>query len=360
MDIRLKPKKTRLAAAYLIAGALAALAGLAAIYFLWFLAQTDLSIDVNTLVFDQVKRGKFTVSVRGTGVLAPDDIEWLSARVEGTLIKRAVKPGHLVKKGDLIVELSNPRLLQQLAEAQWELTAMVAELTAARVAQESAQQQQQANLLNAQLDYANSQLEFNARAELIGTGAVSKLDFDRTRLAMDQRKQRLDSHQQQLTKLEESLIAQHKAHQARTSQGQQRLAIIQQQVDDLRVVATMDGTLLELPLILGQRVTMGDKIAKLARQGSLIAELRVPELQIREVAIGQRVIIDTRNNKIEGKVARVDPAVVNGGVQVDVTFFDPLPADARPDLSVDGEIKITEIADTLYVNRPLLDRKSVV
>lgn len=352
MDISIERKKPRLLKRYVLA-VLAALLIIFASYYLWYLGQADLSIDANTLVFDEVKRGKFTVSVRGTGVLVPDNIEWLSASVEGTVVKRAVKPGHPVKKGDLIVELNNPRLIQQLAEAQWELAAMEAELVATDVALESSLQQQKSNLLNAQLDYETSQLEFNARADLIKIGAVSRLDYNRTRLAMDQFKQRWQTHQQQLTKMEQSFSAQRNAHKARLNQHKQRVAIIQQQVNDLRVEASMDSIVLELPLASGQRVMMGDNIAKLAQQDSLIAELQIPELNIREVSLGQRVIIDTRNNKIEGQVARVDPAVINGSVQVDVVLTETLPDDARPDLSVDGEIKITEIADTLYVTRPL-------
>jgi HlyD family secretion protein len=352
MDIRIVQKKPRLLKRNLLL-MLAALIVISASYYLWYLGQADMSIDANTLVFDEVKRGKFTVSVRGTGVLVPDNIEWLSASVEGTVVKRAVKPGHSVKKGDLIVELNNPRLNQQLAEAQWELTALEAELIAADVALASSLQQQKSNLLNAQLDYETSQLEFAARADLIKTGAVSRLDYNRTRLAMNQAQQRLQTHQQQLSKMEESLIAQRNAHEARLNQHKQRVAIIQQQVNDLRIEASIDSVVLELPLVSGQRVMMGDNIAKLAQQDSLIAELQIPELHIREVALGQRVIIDTRNNKIEGQVARVDPAVINGSVQVDVILTQALPDDARPDLSVDGEIKITEIADTLYVARPL-------
>lgn len=352
MDVSIERKKPRRLKRNLLL-VLAALVVSSATYYLWYLGQADMSVDANTLVFDEVKRGKFTVSVRGTGVLVPDNIEWLSASVEGTVVKRAVKPGHPVKKGDLIVELSNPRLIQQLAEAQWELTALEAELIAADVALASSLQQQKSNLLNAQLDYETSQLEFNARADLIKTGAVSRLDYNRTRLTMNQFKQRLQTHQQQLTKMEESLIAQRNAHKARLNQNKQRVAIVQQQVNDLRVEASMDSIVLELPLASGQRVMMGDNIAKLAQQDSLIAELQIPELNIRDVTLGQRVIIDTRNNKIEGQVARVDPAVINGSVQVDVVLNETLPDDARPDLSVDGEIKITEIADTLFVVRPL-------
>lgn len=352
MDIRLEPQKPRLRKHHWLL-VLAALVVIFSGYYLWYLGQADISVDANSLVFDEVKRGNFTFSVRGTGLLVPDNIEWLSASVEGTVVKRAVKPGHAVKKGDVIVELSNPRLVQQLAEAQWELAALEAELSAADVVLASSLQQQKSNLLNARLDVETSELEFSARAELMKTGAVSRLDYNRTRLALDQAQQRLQTHQHQLDKMEESFTAQRNAHSARLNQHKQRVAIIQQQVNDLQITATMDSVVLELPPVSGQRVMMGDNIAKLAQQDSLIAELKIPELHIREVMPGQTVIVDTRNNKISGQVARVDPAVINGTVQVDVVFNEPLPDDARPDLSVDGEIKITEIADTLYVARPL-------
>lgn len=321
--------------------------------YLWFLGKADFSINEDLLVVDEVKRGKYTASVRGTGLLVPDNIQWLSASVDGTVIRRVIKAGNIVKEGDLILELSNPQLVQQLAEAQYELEAMKAELEAARVVEESTIQQQKSNVLNAKLDYETSKYEYEARAALIKTGAVSQLDYQRTFLVRDQFKQRWLSSQEQLNKMEETMTAQNNARAARLNQTMKNVAMVEQQVSDLQVRATMDSIALEVPLEPGQRVTIGDNIAKLAQQDSLIAELLVPEIQIRDVTIGQRVIIDTRNNKIQGVVSRIDPAVVNGNVKVDVNFSDELPDDARPDLSVDGEIKITEIADTLYVNRPI-------
>lgn len=321
--------------------------------YVWSIGQADFTVDRETIVLDKVKRGKFTVSVRGTGVLVPENVRWLSANVEGTVVKRLIRAGHVVEKGDLIVELSNPQLIQQLAEAKWELEALEAEFEAAKIEDESAVQQQKSDVLNSKLDYERNQTEFEAHHRLIKTGAVSKLAYDRIRVAMDQSKQVWLSSVDQLKTMKENLRAQENARSARLNQTKKMVERIQQQVDDLNVKATLDGIVLEMPLEAGQRVAMGDNVAKLAQQDSLIAELQVPEIQIRNVTIGQQVVIDTRNSKIEGSVSRVDPAVVNGNVQVDVSFDEHLPDDARPDLSVDGEIKITEIEDALYVDRPL-------
>lgn len=354
MDIAVsteKKSKPNLKRYGMIAGALVVLFFIA--QYLWQLGQSDFQIDRESIVIDEVKRGRYTVSVRGTGVLVPDNIQYLSAEVEATVERLVLKAGNVVQKGDLIVELSNPQLLQRLEETKWELKALEEEFKASQVDQASLIQQQESQVLNAVLDEERAQLEFDAHEELIATGAVSKLEYERRRVELQQSKQRLADIQKRLAKMKENLEAQKQARIARLNQTRNALERIQQQVDGLQVRASMDAIVLEVPLEPGQRIKMGANIAKLAEQDSLIAELQVPEIQIRDVSIGQKVMIDTRNSKIEGVVARVDPAVVRGNVQVDVHFQGELPSDARPDLSVDGEIKITEIADALYVGRPL-------
>ena len=352
MDITITKDKAKFNKKYIVLLVLAVPVFFAARY-LWLLGQADFSVEGDSLVFDEVKRGKFTVSIRGSGVLVPDDIQWLSASVEAKVDKRFVKPGDVVKKGDLIVALSNPELEQQLAEAKWELEAMEAETLAAKVERETALLELKSLVLNGKLNYDNSINEYEARSKLVETGAVSKLDYQRAKLEMEQARQRWLFSQEQFEKMQENLIAQEDVRNARLKQTKKVVERIQQQVDELQVRASINSTVLELPTEPGQRVTMGDNIAKLAKQDSLIAELQVPEIQIQNVAVGQSVEIDTRNNKVNGVVSRVDPAVINGNVQVDVTFTEALPNDARPDLSVDGVIKRIEIEDTLYVSRPL-------
>lgn len=342
------PKKLHLAFLFI---------GLVAAFFigkyLIYLSGASFSVDRNELLFDEVKRGEYSVSVRGTGILAPDNIQYLSSEVDATVVKVFVKAGKVVQNGELIVELSNPQLVQELAESKWELEAMGEEFKAARADQESAQLRQEVAVLEAKLETERNLLDYKAHEELVESGAVSKINFERSRLSYDQSIEIHSAAKNELSKIKENLGAQDKARSARLNQATKRVERLQGQVDNLQVKSTMESIVLEMPLEVGHRLVMGGSIAKLAEQNSLIAELQVPEIQIRDVAVGQRVIIDTRNNKSEGVVSRIDPAVVRGNVQVDVEFSDELPSDARPDLSVDGEIKITEIADALYVSRPL-------
>ena len=329
--------------------------GCFALNYLWLLSQADFSIDAKGIVTDEVKRGEFSVSVRGSGVLVPDNVQWLSASVEARVERVVVKPGTIVKRGDLIVELSNPQLLQLLEETQWELEARVAEAKASQVVLKSTFLMQKATMLNAKLDYESSKLKLEAHTQLLSRnlGVVSKIDYEQTRLETIQSKQRWDIQQEVLSTMQESIEAQNNARIARLNKMRKELERAQQQVENLKIFASINSVVQEVPVEPGQRISMGGNIAKLAQQDSLIAEINIPELEIRNVAIGQTVIIDTRNYKVTGRVSRIDPAVVNGNVQVDVEFTDKFPLDARPDLAVEGEIKIAEIFDTLFVNRPL-------
>lgn len=324
-----------------------------ALKYLWFLSQADYGVDAKTLNFGEVKKGNFKVSVRGTGTLVPDNVQWLTAITDATVVRRVLKAGNKVKEGDLIVELTNPQLVQQLAEAEFEFEALRAQLKAEKVDQESSIQEQKSVVSNSELDYKASQNEFGARERLIKTGAVSQLDYQRSQTTMEQSLQRWILQKEVYAKMQENLATQNEARTARLNQSKKMLERIQQQVDALQVRATITGTILEVPLESGRRIVMGENIAKLAQEDSLIAELKIPEIQIRDVSVGQKVIVDTRNSVINGVVTRVDPAVVNGSVQVDVAFTGELPSDVRPDLAVDGEIMITELADTLHVERPL-------
>ena len=103
---------------------------------------------------------------------------------------------------------------------------------------------------------------------------------------------------------------------------------------------------------MGQQVTPGLNIARVADPASLKAELRIPETQIKDVRLGQAVAVDTRNGIIKGRVSRIDPAAREGTFVVDAELTGPLPASARPDLSVEGTIELERLSNVLYVGRP--------
>ncbi|GAC19741.1 efflux RND transporter periplasmic adaptor subunit [Paraglaciecola arctica] len=313
------------------------------------------AVNSNALLTDKVQQGELYVSVRGIGVLVPKDIRWVATNVEGRVERILIKAGALVKEGDLLMELSNPQLEQRLEETRWELDEMEAETTALEVSLESELLDQEAAVINEKLNHERALLTLNAQKTLLEQGvvAVSHIDHEEIKIDVAQFKQRWELEIKRLAKRRENLAAQRLAAQARLNRMRKILQRAQQQVDGLHVKATMDSIVQEMPMELGQQVSSGTNLARLARSGEFIAELRIPEKLINEVVIGQAVTVDTRTSKIQGKIKRIDPAVINGSVQVDVELTSDIPKEARPDLTVEGEIDIARINNTLFVQRPM-------
>jgi HlyD family secretion protein len=313
------------------------------------------AVNSNALLTDKVQQGELYVSVRGIGVLVPKDIRWVATNVEGRVERILIKAGALVNEGDLLMELSNPQLEQRLEETRWELDEMEAETTALEVSLESELLDQEAAVINEKLNHERALLTLNAQKTLLEQGvvAVSHIDHEEVKIDVAQFKQRWELEIKRLAKRRENLAAQRLAAQARVNRMRKILQRAQEQVDGLNVKATMDSIVQEMPMELGQQVNSGTNLARLARSGEFIAELRIPEKLINEVVIGQVVTVDTRTSKIKGKIKRIDPAVINGSVQVDVELTSDIPKEARPDLTVEGEIDIARINNTLFVQRPM-------
>jgi multidrug efflux pump subunit AcrA (membrane-fusion protein) len=328
----------------------------------WFLANNDGThvVDSDSLLTDTVKRGELAVSVRGSGVLVPKDVRWLTTNVEGKVERLFAKAGAIVEQGDLIMQLSNPTLVQQLEERQWELDELEAQTTALRVSLESEVLDREAAVIDEKLNYERSLLTLNAQDTLLkqGVNAVSLIDHETSKIEVEQNKQRLEVQTKRLAKQKENVQAQLLANQARLNRMRKTIERIEEQVESLNVKASIDAVIQSMALEVGQQVAVGANLARLAKRDEFIAELRIPESRIQDVVVGQDVMIDTRTSQVQGFVQRIDPAVNNGVVQVDVVFSGAAPKEARPELTVDGVIEIVRIPDTLYVKRPMFAKSS--
>ena len=345
----LKEKRRRRRLRYSTAGgtAVIALAG-----FILTLEPAAPSVERAALYIDSVQRGEMLLQVRGPGVLVPRDIRWIAAASEARVDRVLAKPGAVVEADTVLVEMSNPELQQRVEEAQADVTAAEADYAALTVQLQSQVLDQKAVLAAANAAYEGARLESEAQADLAGKGIIPAIDFRRAELAAEQLGVRLEVERERVKYLEDSVQAQLRAARARLEQQKKHLEMRTGQYANLTVRAGTDGVLQELEVEVGQRVTPGTNIARVARPDELMAELRIAETQAKDIRLEQSVDIDTRNGVVEGRVIRIDPAVRNGTVQVDVDLVGELPRGARPDLSVDGTILIERLENVLHVGRP--------
>ncbi len=310
------------------------------------------SVERSSVLVDTVKRGELLREVRGPGTLVPKEIRWIAAETAARVERIVVRPGAAVKADTVILELSNPEVEDQLLTAKAAVTAAQADLAAKRTDLKSKQLDEQSALALAKSDYETARMQAEAEKVVAEKGVIPAVQYRKSLVTLDQLKQRVSIEEQRVVEFGRNIAAQIAAEQARIDQLVGTRDLRQRQADALHLRAGIAGVLQQVPVEEGQQVVAGTNLARVARPDSLRAELRIAETQAKDVVLGQSVKVDTRNGIVEGKVSRVDPAVQNGTVQVDVDLIGKLPPGARPDLSVDGTIEIERLPDVLYVGRP--------
>lgn len=310
------------------------------------------SVERGSIWTDTVERGEMLRAVRGNGTLVPEEIRWISAQTDGRVERVVVDPGAQITPDTIILELSNPELEQAAQDAELQLRATEAEYADLEVRLSSQLLDQQANLASAKADYEGALLQVEADRELFENGLIPDIQLRRSELSAGQLTVRFEMEQQRIEKTNESIKAQLSAKRSELDMQRALFKLRGSQLDSLKVRSLIPGVLQEVPVEEGEQVTSGIRLARVARPDKLKAELRINQTQARDIEVNQTARIDTRNGIIDGRVSRIDPAVQQGTVTVDVELAGELPRGARPDLSVDGTIEIERLEDVLYVDRP--------
>jgi multidrug resistance efflux pump len=310
------------------------------------------TVERATVWVDTVKRGPMLRQVRGLGTLVPVEIRWIPAVTEGRVDQILALPGVQVKPDTLLLQLSNPQLQQEALDAEWKLKAAEADYTNLKVQLESQVLSQKSEVARAQSEYNQARMQAETDTELNKLGVISDLSLKVSTTRSKELGTRAEIEDERLTNSSKVLEAQLLAKQAEVEQFRALAALKRSQLEGLHVRAGTPGVLQEQTLKVGQWVTPGTTLAKVVQPERLKAELKVAETQAKDIQLGQPASVDTHNGVVPGHVMRIDPAVVNGTVTVDVALDAALPQGARPDLSVDGTIDLERIADVLYVGRP--------
>jgi HlyD family secretion protein len=310
------------------------------------------TVEAGTIWRDSVKRGPMLRQVRGLGTLVPEDIRWIPATTEGRVVTIILRPGTPVTSNVVILELSNPRLEQELRDAQLKVEASEATLANLRVQVQNDQLQQRASAASVAADFSKAKMQAEMNEALAKDQLVSDLILRQSKTDAEQLEIRQDIARQQVATSAESMRARLAVQQSDLDQARAILGLKQQQYDELKVRPGFAGMLQLVPVDVGQQVAPGEKLARVANPSRLKAELKIAETQAKDVQIGQVASIDTRNGVVDGRVIRIDPSVQNGTRTVDVSLPDVLPKGAVPDLSVDGTIELERLTNVLFVGRP--------
>src|SRR6059058_3853621 len=315
------------------------------------------SVDRSTVWIDTVKRGPMVREVRGLGTLVPEEIRWIPANTEGRVEKIVVRPGTQVKADTVILELSSPELEQAAHDAESKLKAAEAEFTTlqAKLQRDLLDQESTTARVHSELE---PRMESETNEQLKKNGLVAELQYKTAQVKAAELANRDAIEQKRLNFARDSIEPQLASKQSEVDQVKAAAQLKLDQVEALHVKAGMNGVLQQLPVDVGQRVKIGDNLARVADPTKLKAEIKIAETQAKDIQIGEKATIDTRNGVITGHVTRVDPAVEQGTVKVDAQIDGELPRGARPDLTIDGTIELERLDDVIYVGRPAFGQEN--
>jgi HlyD family secretion protein len=316
------------------------------------------SVDRSTVWVDTVKRGPMLREVRGLGTLVPEEIRWIPANTEGRVEKIVVRPGTQVKADTVILELSSPELEQAAHDAESKLKAAEAEFTTlqAKLQRDLLDQESTTARVHSELEQARMESETNE--QLKKNGLVAELQYKTAQVKAAELTNRDAIEQKRMNFARDSIEPQLASKQAEVDQVKAAAQLKLDQVEALHVKAGMNGVLQQMPVDVGQRVKIGDNLARVADPTKLKAEIKIAETQAKDIQIGEKATIDTRNGVVTGHVTRVDPAVEQGTVKVDAQIDGELPRGARPDLTIDGTIELERLDDVIYVGRPAFGQEN--
>lgn len=318
----------------------------------WQLDDALPEVTRSDLWIEAVQRGDLVREIRASGTLVPREARWITAGTLGTVQEVLVLAGAEVKPDTVLMQLANPAVLAKLEQAKATLAGAQANVDAMRTSLNSQLLDHQSALARAQAGFEISNMKASAHAHAAAQGVMSQLESQQSQINAQLDRNLRDLEGQRVAAFQKNLQAQLQAVIAQRSDAASALGIAQQEADALTVKAGIAGILQQVAVEPGQQVAAGASLARVAKPMPLLARLNVPEVQAKDLSLALSVEIDTRNGTVKGQVTRIDPAVREGKVIVDVSLLHNPPPGARPDLSIEGSILLGEMRDVMSIPRP--------
>lgn len=318
--------------------------------------------DRTSVIIDKVQYGTFSRTVRGPGTLVPEEITWVTTEVSGTIVEVYVEPGQTVAQDTPLLKLNDPQMERAIREARRTLASAEADVERFLLQQKSQQLDLKVARETARANFEEAREQSELNETLALSSIISRRQWQLSRDKARRNRMLLEVQIEREKNSHETMELQLADKNAEVERAQDWLDERLEHEKALLVLAGTTGVLQQLGasgngLEVGQRIAQGAAVARVSEPTRLKAVLQVPQTQARDVVRGQPVEIDTRNGIVAGVVSRIDPAVQNDRVAVDVELTGELPRGARPDLSVEGLIEVSRMNDVLFVRKPAFSRE---
>lgn len=300
-----------------------------------------LNVITERLLLDTVHTGVFQEFIPVTGVVMPIKTIFIDAIEGGKVEARLVEDGAMVKKGDVILQLSNPDLLLSSLNQEANVISQINQIrnTSLLMEQQSLRLKEQAIDIDFQLDLTDDRLARNR--ELIKDNIISAVELEEmeasyknflNRRALLKNTIAKDSAYQELQKTQ---------MQASLDLMERNLKITRKSLDNLIVRAPIDGQLSGLTLEVGELVSTGENIATIDNLNNFKIQVRVDEFYISRVFLNQEGSFEFAGQRYNLRINKIYPQVTNGSFLVDMVFPDTKPEGIKRGQSVSVKLQLS-------------------
>ncbi len=353
MDIKLEKKKG-LKAVFQKKNLPYAFAGLLVVFIVWLIFRdksSTLRVNSETVVTALVERGEFNDYVRLTGTVQPITTVQLSPLESGVVERIVHEEGTKVKRGDVILEMSNNSLSMQILQSEADLAEKQNILRNTLISMEQERLSLRQEKLQLDLEVSRLQRTYLQNKDLYESDLIAKEDYlqskenyelavNKRELILERQKQDSLSRSSQVKQMEESLKSM-----------ELNMKLIRERVDNLKVKAPIDGEVGMLDVVLGQSLSQGMNIGQINDLSAYKVQAQVDEHYIDRVTTGLTASFERKDNMFEMMLRKVYPEVRNGQFKADFRFTDNVPENIRSGQTYYLNLQLGQPTDAAIIPR---------
>jgi HlyD family secretion protein len=323
------PKKTGLQKKHL--GYIAiGLAAVVLIYMAFFADRTSTyKVEKDKLIIESVTEDQFNDYITVPGTVEPITTIFLDADEGGRVEEKLIEEGSMVKKGDIILRLSNPDLYMNILNSESLLAEKENFLRTTQIEMEQERLMIKRELVTLKFDIERKARNFQQNETLIKDNLISKEDYLRSKEDLDMAKTSRDLYIER--EKQDSVFRTNNIETIKNDLQNMRnnLNMVKERVENLKVKATVDGELGILNAQIGQQITRGENMGQINVLTSYKVTSQIDEHYIDRVRTQLDATLDRQNTKFNLTVRRVYPEVRNGTFKIDMVFRDSMPDNIR-------------------------------
>ena len=309
------------------------------------------NVDVSRITIDEVKNDVFQDYITVQGTVEPITTVYLDAVEGGRVEEILIEEGSMVKKGDVILRLSNDNLLLEITNNEAQVVRAINELRTARLQMDKTRLDYKQQIIELEISVIQARRMYENNKKLREQEHISREVFDQSRETYEGASELLDLllknyrndsiyRSIQITSLESSVQSMEKS-----------MVIIQRRMGNLNIKATVSGELATLNPEIGEVITYGNRVGTINILDSYKLRVDVDEHYIARVQKGLQGECDFASRPYNGKIIKIYPEVAGGRFALDMVFTEEIPQQIRIGQTSRIRLQLGESKDGLLLSK---------